>query len=339
LNGMNVEFEEALTFYERLTENRNIPSLHPFYIRADSKRDPSLTPTFFVFQEGGEFFYHGFLLGKIESTHFYDIQSPYGYGGPIASSEDPEFLSVAWEHYKDWCLRNNVLVEFVRFHPLLQNWKYYNGDVISDRTTVWIDLEKDDLLASYLTRSRTAIKKAQKAGLYIEWVDPKKYVDLFFNYYSDAMVELGADESYIFPKEYHRELLSWDNSRLALCKWENKVVGASLFMLSPSIMEYHLSFTLLEGKKLSANNLILHEAALLAKRLGLKKLHLGGGTDKDNRNPLLFFKEGFSDQRSLFRIGKEIYMQKQYNDLMSEWLRNKGRIANRVLFYRFNEEA
>ena len=335
---MNVEYEVALTFYERLEDRKKAPCLHPFYVKADAKRDPFLVPTFFVFTEGEEFFYHGFLLGKIESTNFYDIQSPYGYGGPIASSEDLEFLAMAWEHYKDWCLRNNVLVEFVRFHPLLQNWYYYNGDVVDDRRTVWIDLELDDLLSSYVTRARTAIKKAQKAGLCIEWVDPKKYIDVFFQHYSDAMLELGADEFYLFPKEYHKELLNWDASKLALCKRDNKIVGASLFLLKTSLMEYHLAFTLLEGKKLSANNLILHEAALLGKKLGLKKFHLGGGTGGDEKNPLLFFKEGFSDQRSFFKTGKKIYRQDQYNNLKSAWVKKKGNISNRVLFYRFDEE-
>lgn len=335
---MNVEYEVALTFYERLEDRKKSPSLHPFYVRADAKRDPSLVPTFFLFEEGGEFFYHGFLLGKIDSTDFYDIQSPSGYGGPIASSEDTEFLAMAWEHYKDWCLRNNVLVEFVRFHPLLQNWDYYNGDVVDDRRTVWIDLELNDLLSSYSTRVRTAIKKAKKAGLYVEWVDPREYIDVFFQHYSNAMVELGADEFYLFPKEYHRVLLSWDTSKLALCKRDSKIVGASLFLLAPSFIEYHLAFTLPEGKKFSANNLILHEAALLGKKLGLKKFHLGGGTSRNEKNPLLFFKKGFSDQRSFFKIGEKVYKQEIYDDLKSAWVKKKGSISSRVLFYRFDEE-
>jgi hypothetical protein len=307
-------------------------------VRADAKRDPSLVPTFFVFEDGEKFFYHGFLLGKIKSTNFHDIQSPYGYGGPIASSEDPAFLVAAWAHYKDWCLKNNVVVEFIRFHPLLRNWNYYNGDVVDDRRTVWIDLELDDLLSSYLTRARTAIKKAKNAGLRIEWVDPKGYIDIFFQLYSDAMVELGADVFYLFPREYHQELLSWDASKLALCKCDGKIVGASLFLLAPFLMEYHLAFTCTEGKKLSANNLILHEAALLGKKLGLKKFHLGGGTSRDGKNSLLFFKEGFSDQRSSFKIGKKIYRQELYDELKLVWTKKKGGISNRLLFYRFDGE-
>jgi len=334
---MNVEYEVALKFYERLEDRKKSPSLHPFYVRADAKRDDSLIPTFFVFTKGKEFFYHAFLLGKIETTNFYDIQSAYGYGGPIASSEDPEFLAIAWEHYKEWCLRNNVLVEFVRFHPLLQNWDYYNGDVVDDRRTVWIDLGTDDLLSSYSTRVRTAIKKAQKAGLCVEWVDPKNYVDVFFRYYSDAMMELGAGKFYIFSKEYHSALLSWASSKLALCKKEGHIVGASLFLFGPYLMEYHLAFTLPEGKKLSANNLILHEAALLGKKLGLKRFHLGGGTNRDEKNPLLFFKEGFSDQRSLFKIGKKIYIHELYEGLKSTWIKKNGGVSNRILFYRYDE--
>jgi hypothetical protein len=334
---MNVEYEVALTFYERLEDREKIPSLHPYYVQADAKRDPSLVPTFFVFEEGREFFYHGFLLGKIESTDFYDIQSPYGYGGPIASSEGPEFLAMAWEHYKDWCLRNNVLVEFVRFHPLLQNWNYYNGDVVDDRITIWIDLNIDELLYSYSARTRRKINKAQKSGLCIEWVEPKDYVESFFKYYTNAMLELRADSFYIFPKEYIRELLNWDYSKLALCKHGEDILGAALFLFGSHLIEYHLGFTSQEGKKYGILNLILHEAALLGKKLGLKKFHLGGGTGRDEKNPLLFFKEGFSNRRSYFRIGKKVYRQEIYDDFKSACVKKKGSISNRVLFYRFDE--
>ena len=56
-----------------------------------------------------------YLAGKV----FYDIQSPYGYGGPVVNEagEDKTFLRDAWQYFSDWCDRTGVVGEFCRFHP------------------------------------------------------------------------------------------------------------------------------------------------------------------------------------------------------------------------------
>ena len=86
------------------------------------------------------------------------MQSAYGYGGPVASTTDPAFLQSASAVWKDWCQEKKVLVEFIRFHPLLENWRFFSGDIFDDRMTVWIDLAVPGLMAQYTTRVRTAVR-------------------------------------------------------------------------------------------------------------------------------------------------------------------------------------
>jgi lipid II:glycine glycyltransferase (peptidoglycan interpeptide bridge formation enzyme) len=225
-------------------------------------------------------------------------------------------------------------VEFVRFHPLLRNWEIYDGEVIPDRATVWIDLAIPDLLASYETRARTAVRKALKNGLTIEWRTGGDGADLFSGLYRDAMHELAADDFYLFSETYFRRLLEWKQARLAVCIREGEPVAAAIFLFGPEIAEYHLSAANVEGKRLGATNLLLHTAAEAAQAEGCSKLYLGGGTDARPNNPLLFFKAGFSAARAEFRIGKHVHSKDAYRFLQERFAEAYSAHPDRVLFYR-----
>jgi hypothetical protein len=331
---MQVGYDKALEAFAGFEAAKRAPSLHPFYILTDAERCQELQPVFFVYEESGAVYYHGFHVAKVAGTNFVDIQSPYGYGGPVSSSADEAFLANAWASYTAWCLENNVLVEFVRFHPLLENWRYYQGEVIPDRQTVWLSLENDDLLASYNVRARTAVRKALKEGLRVEWMDGTRFAGLFPNMYRVAMTEINADDFYHFNDGYFARLLNWDKSCLAVCFSGDEAIAGAIFLAEQEIMEYHLSASTPFGKKMSATNLILHEAALLGQKKGCCSLHLGGGTDSRADNALLFFKAGFSHNRGLFKIGKQLHQAVAYKEIKDKWLKMHGTLSNNILFYR-----
>lgn len=333
---MQVGYKEAVEVFEKLRV-RKAPSLHPFYINADSKRCGELESVFFVYRDSGEVYYTGFHKAAVEGTAFSDIQSAYGYGGPVSTTEDEGFIKNAWSAYLEWCGENNILDEFVRFHPWLENWKYYRGEVVYDRQTVWVDLLNDDHLATYNTRVRTAVRKAIKSGLRVEWDSAKRFAGDFKSIYRDSMVKLNADKFYFFDDKYFDEILGWKNASLAVCTYEGRPVSAAIFLVEGELMEYHLSASDAEGKRLSATNLILHEAALLGQHLGCKALHMGGGTDNKVDNPLFFFKAGFSVERSSFKIGKFIHKVDAYKTMLAEWEQTHGKVSNRVQFYRIKE--
>ena len=49
---------------------------------------------------------------------FYDLETPYGYGGPISNSNDYKFINDGNKKFLDWVKDSNILAEFIRFHPL-----------------------------------------------------------------------------------------------------------------------------------------------------------------------------------------------------------------------------
>ena len=60
---------------------------------------------------------------KVDGITYYDIVTPYGYGGPyIVECIDKDKLLKDYEkQFTDYCIDNNIVAEFVRFHPLFNN--------------------------------------------------------------------------------------------------------------------------------------------------------------------------------------------------------------------------
>ena len=76
------------------------------------------------FDSGKDVMLYSFIFTPILINSFetyYDIQSPYGYGGPIATTSSPDFWIEAKLEFNKWAKGNRVVVEFLRFHPIINN--------------------------------------------------------------------------------------------------------------------------------------------------------------------------------------------------------------------------
>lgn len=329
-----VTYDEALNAFDSFDNEIKFPGIHPYYVITDAKRDNRLSSHFFIHKSNTDTFYYPFHVCDIDGKQWKDIQPPYGYGGPIASTTDPEFLENAWINFDIWCAENQILAEFIRFHPVAKNEVFFNGAPIIDRETVYINLQVDDLINQYDIRVRTAIRKAIKSGLHIEWWDPSPFLSEFSPIYKKSMENLGADSFYLFNEKYLESLVQWQNAYLGVCLFNSEVIATAIFINAGTKSEYHLSAQNQLGRKFSATNLLLHEASIKMKELGYQSLHLGGGTNTDPHNPLLFFKSGFSNLRALFKIGGRIHKPMEYDLFKKEWIKNTGKNTNRILFYR-----
>jgi len=330
---MIVQYAEALACYRKLPDQLQFPSYHPDYVIQDAKRDAQLLPRFFIYEEDQKLYYHAFHLANIPEAGMKDIQSPYGYGGPISNSMDSGFLHRARNAYVEWCKGEKILAEFIRFHPLLNNQAYYHGEAIKDRETVWIDLSLQDLFESYQTRVRRKIRKARKNGVRIEQWNSERFKKPFMALYGELMVDLQSSDFYKFPEIYF-DIVHHDYVYCLACLVGDELIGGGVYLAGPTMMEYHLSASSAVGKSYDVTNLMMHEAAILGQRLGCEVMHLGGGTDSSVNNSLLFFKSGFSNNRSQFYIGKTIFFPSEYEHMKQRWQERSGETANRVLFYR-----
>ena len=327
--------EEAQRIFASLPDELKIPSLSPEYVLADALRDSSLSPLFWLYREDDVFLYHPFHMAAISETCYRDIQSAYGYGGPVATSEDAGFLTRADVAFQAWCKQENIIAGFFRFHPLLRNCRFFRGEIMKDRTTVWIDLQLPDLFASYKPRHRTEIRAIQREEMCLSCTKLPFQIENFYEAYIHTMKLQNAKDFYFLNMECVSRIIQLENA-LFLTLWKHDVLlSGGIFLHSGNMMEYHLSGATSEGRVMSATKLLIHKAAEWGKSRGFSFLHLGGGYDSSENNVLLFFKKRFSNNISIFKIGKQIYSNKIYDDIKLKWKSSNNTESDKVLFYRF----
>jgi UDP-N-acetylbacillosamine alanyltransferase len=330
-----VDLERAQSEFTQLPAALQLSTLSPAHCAADAARDAGLTPRFLLFRSGAALLLHSVHEAAIASGGT-DWQSPYGYGGPIAVNMTESLLQAAWAAFDQTARERAVVAEFVRFHPLADNHHWYPGNVREDRRVVALNLPAGDLAASYTSRGRNTLRKAQQQpDISVTWEEPLQFCEEFADLYRAAMRRIGTSDFYLFGPAYFDALLRLPCARVLAVRLATQVVAAGVFLFGPAVVEYHLSGTTPEGRRCAATNLLLHEAARRAQAEGCNVLYLGGGTDSDPDNPLLRFKESFAPASHTFRFGSRILDPVGYERLRQEFP-EQARNSRRVLFYRAN---
>lgn len=286
----------------------------------------------FVFEKDGERVLYPFLINPITplgyklDKEYYDIQGAYGYNGIITSSEDTTFIAAFWDAFDAYCQENDIVAEFTRFHPLLNNQRLASPKMKTffSRHTVSLDLtlSGNDIWKTQISsKNRNMIRKAEKEGVTI--VESDDY-ETFKKLYDGTMTNLHAEEFYFFPQSYYDEYRQTfkDKSMLCLAMYDGKPIAGSMFMFSEDYAHYHLSGRDREYSRYAANNLILWYAIKKAKERGCKWFHFGGGTTGDESDSLLKFKKEFSKTETEFWIGKRVHNEKVYNEIVCQWQTN-----------------
>ncbi|MFM2135737.1 MAG: hypothetical protein RL021_1137, partial [Bacteroidota bacterium] len=167
----------------------------------------------FCYRASGFTFLYPFLLRPVPEAlvdgRWFDITSAYGYTGPLSDCDDPEFLAAADKYFREYCRSENIVTEFVRFHPLLGNERFFSSatdmELIRLRDYVAVPIESDPerQFAAYAARNRTSIRKAIKEGVRIESGDGfGQFVEL----YLENMRQLNAAPLYFFSPPFFRLL-------------------------------------------------------------------------------------------------------------------------------------
>ena len=281
----------------------------------------------FVYQDGNSIMLFPFLRREFQfnGNTYYDFETAYGYGGPISNDHSDTFMTAALEAMSEKASSENFVCGFVRFHPLLENWDYFEkvGRLIMDRKTIAIDLS-DGIEATWMneihTKNRNVIKKGEKNGLEFIVDEDFAYLPEFEDLYNSTMDKLEADGFYYFAPQYYDQLKnSIQNKFLGIVKHEGKVVAGAIFFYQLPYGHYHLAGSDKSALKLSPNNYLLWEAAKELTRRGVKHFHLGGGTDGSEENSLYQYKRKFSKHEYQFALGKMIFNPSLYEDICAEW--------------------
>lgn len=281
-----------------------------------------------------------------EIDGYYDFETAYGYGGPIANTTDKCWIDVSFDELKDLFLREKYVCGFIRFHPLLNNVDICKKHfpVLFDRNTVAINTaeEPESMWRKQMTsKNRNMIRKAERNGLAYSAEYDFASMDDFVKLYNATMKRLNAEKFYFFDENYYRSFREKFKGKafLGTVRKESELICAAIFMYSTNYGHYHLEGSNHVFSNMAANNLLLWKTAEEFHKHGVEEFHLGGGYNSDPDNSLLKFKKSFSNNMKDFYIGKWIINEEKYSELKRIWADNNpdkvDKLGCLLLCYRY----
>ena len=133
------------------------------------------------------------FIGKLPKGIFFDFVTPYGYGGWLIEGDDRENL---FREYHNWLVKNKIISEFVRFHPIMQNQVGCEGfyEVVQLGNVVHMDLRSPEVIWENLTsKNRNVIRKAEKNDVKIYQGRSPEIYETFRGIYNGTMDKDKAD--------------------------------------------------------------------------------------------------------------------------------------------------
>ena len=257
--------------------------------------------------------------GIIEEGCYFDLATPYGYGGWLV--EGIGDINKLLAEYEIWCFQNNIICEFVRFHPILKNHlilkDYY--DVIHLGSTISMELDSPNVIWTNITsKGRNMIRKAMKNGLSVYRAQNPEIYSVFREIYEDTMLKDDADRYYYFEDEFYKSIMEdlKNHSQVFYVTAKNgEIVAASIMIYANGRLNYHLSGSKKEYQNLGLTNLLIYETALWGSENGFSTFHLGGGVGSKEDGLYLFKKSFNRNEPNPYFIGKKIFNHQIYEKL------------------------
>jgi hypothetical protein len=180
------------------------------------------------------------FTGTLNPGCWFDIITPYGYGGmlaePVGSME--VLLDRVYKAFDKWAVENNIVTEFVRFHPMLDNYSYNKRwyEHYLCRITAYMDLSagEEGVWSGITSKNRNMVRKAEKCGIRIIEGSLSDLIEEFKDIYNHTMERNNASEYYLFNKEFYDSTVQNldGNGRIFAAEYEGRIVSASIILLS-----------------------------------------------------------------------------------------------------------
>lgn len=292
----------------------------------------------FVYQDGLNKIVFRAIKRRITSVagisldeELYDLETPYGYGGPLTNCYSELFLKAAFQAYRDECIAQKIVCEFIRFHPFNDIVKYSDhfDFFCQERQVVVVDLslDQEQRRAKYSKTTRNIVKKANKK---LTQVCSSDDIDMFLTLYQQTMDKNQAADFYYFDRQYFEQLANINSVELLSVKLDDETVSMGFFMQSGELAHYHLSANNTALLKENGNYALLDFAFERAQHNGCKLMLLGGGRTSAEDDSLFRFKRKFSDQVKPFYIAGLDFMPEKRARLNQMWLEQNNNDSRKM---------
>ena len=281
-------------------------------------------PKLFYYNENGLRGIYVYMKRNTAIEGIYDSITPYGYGGFLLEGDDSnENMNALWNAYVDKMKSENIVDNFVRYHPVLANAVPMKtcSDVIDLGKTVSMDLTSEEVIWKNIhSKNRNMIRKAEKNGIVIKHGQGLELFDDFIKIYNATMDKDNAEPYYYFKPEFYKSIHEdlKDNYEMFWAVYDGKIIAMSIMIFANGRLNYHLSGSDLQYRNLAPSNLLLYKAAMWGMEKGMKTFHLGGGvgSGEDNLYKFKIAFNRFSDCQ--FSIAKHIFDNEKYDELVAE---------------------
>ena len=284
---------------------------------------------------------------NLDENKYYDIISPYGYGGPViefCNKDKDNLLKEYEEAFRKYCRENNIISEFVRFHPIVNNAIDFKDiyKVEFMRKTLGTNLKDyDNPIEEEFSKScRKTIRQVLKKGISYKIVENVTDFSEFKRIYYLNMDRKNALDYYYFDNRYFELMNRYFHKNLIQVQaiYENKVIAEGLYFIYNKTIHAHLSGTDTEYLHLSPAYVLKYATVIWGKEKGFELIHYGGGTSNSEDDPLYIFKKKFSKNTSFnFYIGKKIWNE----DIYIKLCKKSNTFEKNITFfpeYRYNEK-
>lgn len=292
----------------------------------------------FVATEDEKIFFHPYLIRQIANVgsvqiddELFDIQSAFGYTGPVTNTDNTEFIQASNCLFEQVCSSKNIVAEFIRFNPLLQNHNLsvntHNIELSNLKEYIVMDLTQslETINQNYKHSLRTNIRVAKEYPNWDWTVSNQKDISLK----AGGLIQKRLDEKrveqlYNLHTNYYEKLsdfiISDGYTFIAYDKLTDKPIAAEVFIFDKNHVYFlHSARDIEDPRSSNINTCLIHEAILFFKNEGFKWFFMGGGVTNSSDDSLLKFKKKFSQNVRNFFIGKRIFNNETYSKLCDIW--------------------
>lgn len=265
-----------------------------------------------------------FIKRKIPYTvngkDYFDITTPYGYGGPVTSNviNLEKLLSAYFNAFGKYCHEQRIVSEFIRFH-FFENEevrKHFNGKVSLIGNHVIRDLGQP-LFEDFDKSVKRSIRIAKKHDLEIIFDTAGDSLDKFLTVYYSTLQRNDAKDFYYFDNAFFNKLNQSLKDNFVYCHvlYDKKIVSTALVLYGENYAYGLFGGTLREYYAFHPNVFLEVETINWLKKKGLSYYILGGG--HKGEDGIYKFKKNFAKKNGNypFYVGKKIHDPEIYNAL------------------------
>lgn len=322
------------SMHDRLPAGRDVHTL-PAYMRAQETTPLGGRAHCAIYDAGGWFIMQPFMLRRVmpqglikkhkgHPPEWFDMSTPYGFGGPLTNSVEPVLAWLELEREMiAWREKNNIICEFCSLNPMdAAQTKLI--EALGQR--VW--WQQKDTIASFVARPRMDLFKqlsesrqrdvtrAEQSGLHVLW---GSLGDTYERRTFGLLYRMTLERNFAGRRwEYPDHVWDFYGKELA-------PEHVSLMFLVDRDMRKHAAMVLLHGFGVShvhfigsdnehATDLLYLEAMNYSRDIGCQYMHLGGGRSDAADDTLLAYKRRFGEPHK-FLSYRRVFNEEVYSEM------------------------